>query len=302
MVGADICGFEWDTTEDLCNRWIQLGSFYPFSRNHSNKTTIRQELYLWKSVAEPARKALGLRYHLLPHIYTLSFEAHSKGFPIERPLFFTFQEDPYTLEISSQFLLRKGILVSPVLKQGATTAYAYFPKGTWQEGGMTTRDARRSPFNLLVALGGKMEENGELFLDNGESVEMRIERGKSTYVEFYANVVGNGVSLRSQVQMGEYAIREGGILNKIIVLAFNSSSVDVGFMDSDIEEGREIKLEIILNGKFPEVSSSSSYVKNIITRSAFGIDDQKRLDIVLEIIDLSLPIGKNFDLIIPWKK
>jgi len=129
MIGADICGFIFDTTEELCSRWIEVGAFYPFVRNHNTLGAAPQELYLWDSVAEASRNALNMRYTLLPYLYTLFYNANTAGDMVARALWMNFPEDASTVGIDSQFMWGNALLFSPVVTQGATSVNAYFPAG-----------------------------------------------------------------------------------------------------------------------------------------------------------------------------
>ena len=77
MVGADICGFNGNTTAALCQRWMSLGAFYPFTRNHNTDDGIDQDpVALGPGVVAASVKALDLRYALLPQLYTFMVAAH----------------------------------------------------------------------------------------------------------------------------------------------------------------------------------------------------------------------------------
>ena len=74
--GSDICGFFDNATEEICIRWMQLGAFYPFARNHNAENNIDQDPGMWPTVAEASRIALGARF--LPPLSFFRFNADLK--------------------------------------------------------------------------------------------------------------------------------------------------------------------------------------------------------------------------------
>jgi len=206
FVGADICGFNADTTVELCIRWSQLGSLYPFSRNHNSINSLAQDPpSLGQSVVDAHKKAYTERYRLLPYLYTLLYEAHTQGNTVARPLFHEFPQDSNTWAINFQFLWGSGLLISPVVEEGVYTTDAYFPVARWfdyytgnevtnvgaintltstldgyiplhvrggviiptQEPAVTTTLSRQNPMGLIVPLDENGEASGTLFWDDG---------------------------------------------------------------------------------------------------------------------------------------
>uniref|UniRef100_A0A4X2LEU1 Maltase-glucoamylase n=1 Tax=Vombatus ursinus TaxID=29139 RepID=A0A4X2LEU1_VOMUR len=203
--GADICGFFQDAEFEMCARWMQLGAFYPFSRNHN---TLGQDPVSWNSTFEDlSRSVLQIRYTLLPYLYTLMHKAHVDGSTVIRPLLHEFVEDSKTWDIFHQFLWGPAFLISPVLEPNARQVSAYFPKDPWydyysgsdigvrgewkdlpapldhinlhvrggyilpwQEPANNTHYSRRNSLGLIVALSDNGVAEGEFFWDDGQSI------------------------------------------------------------------------------------------------------------------------------------
>ncbi|KZT68499.1 glycoside hydrolase family 31 protein [Daedalea quercina L-15889] len=127
MVGADTCGFNGNTDEELCNRWMQLSAFMPFYRNHNEMAALPQEPYRWDSVANASRTAIGIRYSLLPYWYTLFANSSTYGSPVVRALFYEFPDEPELFAIDRQYLIGRDVLVTPVLTPNVSTVDGIFP-------------------------------------------------------------------------------------------------------------------------------------------------------------------------------
>ncbi|KAG2433530.1 hypothetical protein HYH02_012648 [Chlamydomonas schloesseri] len=133
VAGADVCGFWGDTTEQLCARWLAAGSFYTFTRDHSDHSP--QEPYRFPAAAQAARNSLRARYALLPYLYTALYGVNTgRAGTVARPLAWEFPADPRMADLDTQWLLGDALLVAPVLQPDTDWTEVQFPTGprsTW---------------------------------------------------------------------------------------------------------------------------------------------------------------------------
>jgi len=136
FIGSDVGGFVDNPSERLYIRWMQLGVFTPLFRQHAAWDTRRKEPWTFGvEVENTVREFINLRYCLLPFLYNEFYTANLIGWPVMRPLFFNFQDDPecYRTEIQNQFMLGENLLVAPVLSEKEEFKRLYLPAGDWYD-------------------------------------------------------------------------------------------------------------------------------------------------------------------------
>lgn len=153
---TDIGGFHGGDPNDedfreLFVRWFQWGAFCPVMRLHGDREP-RQPQYgttggaaccsgapneVWsygEKVYEICVKYLNIREKLRDYTRNLMKEAHEKGTPVMRTMFFEFPEDEICWTAEDQYMYGDRYLVAPVLYPGAQKRKVYLPRGCkWRD-------------------------------------------------------------------------------------------------------------------------------------------------------------------------
>lgn len=148
---TDIGGFHGgDPTDpafqELFVRWFQWGAFCPVMRLHGDREP-RQPQHgttggagcrsgaaneVWsygEEVYEICKKYMKIREDMRDYTRGLMKQAHEKGTPVMRTLFYEFPGDQKCWEVEDQYMYGDKYLCSPVLKDGQRKRSVYLPKG-----------------------------------------------------------------------------------------------------------------------------------------------------------------------------
>ena len=132
--GGDVGGFQLNASGELYARWIAAACLAPFFRAHSALDTQDHEPWSFgPEVLAIARRYVGLRYRLMPYLYTLFEEASRNGSPVMRPLVWEFPRDPRVHNRADSYMVGSALLVAPVGTPGVQERSVYLPAGVWYD-------------------------------------------------------------------------------------------------------------------------------------------------------------------------
>lgn len=133
--GVDVGGFTGGPSQKLFARWMQVGAFTPYFRNHSAVNTKSAEPWTFgEEVTEISKNYVSLRYKLMPYLYSNFYEATQTGMPVARSLAIEhpFDKMIYSTEYQNEFCFGPSLLVTPV-ESTRMIIKAYLPKGQWYD-------------------------------------------------------------------------------------------------------------------------------------------------------------------------
>jgi len=110
-------------------RWIEFAAFVPIFRTHG--TSYRQPWLYGPKAEAAARRAVRLRYSLIPYMYAFERKLAETGIGLVRPLIWNYPDDPHVTNAVDSWMFGDSLLVAPVVDQGQAIKDIYLPAGEW---------------------------------------------------------------------------------------------------------------------------------------------------------------------------
>lgn len=135
FTGPDLGGYIGDGNKDLYKRWVEVGVFSPYLRNHREQNAAANEPWAYGEEAEAISKTyIGFRYRLLPYLYSKFRETSETGIPISRCLCIDdpLDEKVYQQKYQYEFLFGDAMLVNPMTSK-ESSKQTYLPAGDWYD-------------------------------------------------------------------------------------------------------------------------------------------------------------------------
>jgi alpha-D-xyloside xylohydrolase len=124
----DVGGFVNRAPRDLYRRWMAWGVLTSHTRAHGAPP--REPWEYDEALTEDFRRALGLKYSLMPYIYAQAVDSSAHGYPMLRALFFEYPDDPTSWTVDDEYMFGSSLLVAPLF-ESAESRRVYLPPGDW---------------------------------------------------------------------------------------------------------------------------------------------------------------------------
>jgi alpha-glucosidase (family GH31 glycosyl hydrolase) len=251
---SDLGGFAGDNLDDeLYVRWMQYGVFQPIYRPHAQEAVPSEPVFRSNSAKALSRKAIALRYRLLPYNYHLVYQNHKTGAPLMRPLFFEEPDNENLFNYDDAYLWGHDFLVAPIVESEKQEKEIYFPKGSnWYDfysgqkykGGQTRTVAVNDTTIPTFVRGGAfipmaqnmqhtkkysgnnitlhyyadttIDETTSMMYNDDGLLRRAVEKGKYELLTFKADRNNNSLHVRLQAEMGKNYATSGKNINLVI--------------------------------------------------------------------------------------
>ncbi|MHB0998077.1 MAG: glycoside hydrolase family 31 protein [Armatimonadota bacterium] len=227
--------------DELYLRWMQFGAFSPICRFHS-LWGMRLPWEYGDAGIDCYRKFIGLRYSLIPYMYTYSRIAHKTGLPLVSGMYIHYPNQENSYNYPLQFMFGREILIAPITEPGEgkpVTKDIFLPEGeSWfdffkgdvYKGGLVisyacpldqmpvfvragsiipmappmdfSDEKPVDPLTLDIYAGKPAEFN--LYEDDGISLDYRNGNHSSTHISFGHNDLSGDYTIKIGAADGKY--------------------------------------------------------------------------------------------------